>query len=100
MGITTDPEDPRLIYGIDSEPVPQAETYLVLSQVEIEKGFVRQIRMSYRHTICGRITFIGVELAETWARDPKFYESTYCCYCMMHRYVNEFTWLDGTMLGT
>jgi hypothetical protein len=49
MSITTDPNDPRLGYGSDNEPGPQNEVYLVLSDEERAKGFVRPLRMSYKH---------------------------------------------------
>lgn len=48
-GITTDPNDPRLTRGVDKEPVPQAEVYLVLSEEERAKGFVRPLRHTYAH---------------------------------------------------
>ncbi len=49
-GITTDPNDPRLKQGgPDTEPVAQQEVYLVLSDDERAKGFVRPLRFSYRH---------------------------------------------------
>lgn len=47
---------------------------------------------------CDTITTMGQELAETYARNPHFYGSTYCCRCMKHRPVGadgEFVW-DGT----
>ena len=47
--ITTDPNDPRLTHGNDDVPVPQAEAYLVLSEEEREKGFVRRYRDTYVH---------------------------------------------------
>jgi hypothetical protein len=47
--LTTDPTDPRLTHGTDSEPVPQAAAYLVLSEEERAKGFVRPYRDAYRH---------------------------------------------------
>jgi hypothetical protein len=47
--LTTDPNDPRLGHGSDSEPVPQNEAYLILSQEERDKGFVRPYRTAYRH---------------------------------------------------
>jgi hypothetical protein len=47
--LTTDPADPRLTHGVDTEPVEQAEAYLVLSEEERAKGFVRPVRRSYRH---------------------------------------------------
>lgn len=49
MGTTTDRNDPRLTHGTDKEPVPQTEVYLVLSDEERAKGFVRPLRVSYRH---------------------------------------------------
>lgn len=50
MPITTDPNDPRLKHGgEDKEPTPQQEVYLVLSEEERAKGFLRPLRYSYRH---------------------------------------------------
>lgn len=49
MPITSDPDDPRLKKGIDTEPSPQSEAYLVLSEEERAKGFVRPVRLSYKH---------------------------------------------------
>ncbi len=47
--LTTDPDDPRLGHGVDAEPTGQNEVYLVLSDEEIAKGFVRPYRNVYRH---------------------------------------------------
>jgi hypothetical protein len=50
MPVTTDPNDPRLKRGgEDKNPVPQQGVYLVLSEEERQKGFVRPVRHSYRH---------------------------------------------------
>lgn len=49
MGITTDPKDPRLGKGVDDNPVPQNEVYLILSEEERAKGFVRPVRNAYVH---------------------------------------------------
>src|SRR5688572_21704649 len=49
MPVTTDPKDPRLGQGSDTEPRPQNEAYLVLSEEERAKGFVRPVRRAYRH---------------------------------------------------
>lgn len=147
MPLTTDPNDPRLGHGADDTPRPQNETYLVLSEEERAKGFVRPLRNSYVHVGppgpdhplrdltdeeterfsqygyvkfepypdggsvtgnfwtqarldavgkgCRALTRMGSALAETYARDPKFYGSTYCVTCQMHRPVAEFVW-DGT----
>lgn len=47
--LTTNPNDPRLGHGSDSEPNPQNQAYLVLSEEERQRGFVRPVRHSYRH---------------------------------------------------
>jgi hypothetical protein len=47
--LTDDPNDPALTHGVDDAPVPQAEAYLVLSDEERAKGFVRPVRRSYVH---------------------------------------------------
>lgn len=50
MPVTDDPKDPRLGWGErDEKPVPQNEVYLVLSDEERAKGFVRPLRLSYVH---------------------------------------------------
>jgi hypothetical protein len=95
MSYTTDPNDPRLGRGIDEKQIPQHEVYLILSDEERAKGFVRPVRRTYIHTKCGTATTMGLALAETYARDPKFYGATYCCGCRKHLWVDEFTW-DGT----
>lgn len=103
MGLTDDPTDPRLTHGVDEKPVPMAEAYLVLSDEERAKGFVRPVRRTYIHETCGAATTMGQALAETYARDPKFYGATFCVRCSQHRPVGEhgeFTWEDGSRVGT
>ena len=103
MGITDDPNDPRLTRGADDQPVDQAEAYLVLSQEERAQGFVRPLRTSYVHEACGATTTMNLAIAETYAREPGFYGATYCVRCRMHRPVGadgEFVWTDGSKVGT
>lgn len=85
----TDPNDPRLTHGIDAGPVEQAEAYLILSVEERAKGFVRPVRTSYWHAKCGVVTHMSLPIAETYARNPKFYGGTYCAGCYMHLPVGE-----------
>jgi len=92
MGTHRRPNDPRLTRGTDTEPTPQAEVYLVLSDEERAKGFVRPVRSKYVHEKCGTVTTMSQAIAETYARDPKFYGATYCCHCRLHAPVSEFTW--------
>ena len=47
--LVTDPDDPRLGHGVDTEPIPQHSAYLVLSEEERAKGFVRPLRRGYVH---------------------------------------------------
>lgn len=99
--LTTDPTDSRLTHGVDTAPVAQADAYLILSQEERAKGFVRPVRQVYKHTNCGTTTKMGLDLAETYARAPKFYGATYCVFCQMHKPVAEFTWdPDGSVVGS
>ncbi len=108
MSITTDRHDPRLGHGSDEERVPQQKAYLVLSEEERTKGFVRPVRRTYLHREelggCGSTTTMAQAIAETYAREPSFYGATYCCCCQKHRPVGargEFTWVnaDGSDSG-
>lgn len=98
MSLTTDPNDPNLGHGSNEIKVPQNKSYLVLSDEEIAKGYVRPVRRSYTHLTCGTVTTMNLTIAQTYARDPKFYGATYCVHCQMHKPVGEngeFVW-EGT----
>lgn len=142
QGHTTDRDDPRLK---QVGPTGQQEAYLVLSDEERAKGFVRPFRDSYFHVGphgpkhqlrdltyeekrryagegyvqfepypesespvtgrfwtraqldavamgCGTLTRMSREIAETYARDPKFYGGTFCVGCKQHLPLAEFKW--------
>lgn len=107
MGLTTDPDEAR------NSPVDPAsgmqEKYVVLSDEERAKGFIRPVRLRYVHVGppggtgpdghgCGIVTTMNVAIAETYARDLYFYGGTYCAGCRAHLPVGEhgeFVW-DGT----
>jgi hypothetical protein len=101
---TDDSNDPDLTRGADpadGQRVPQAPAYLVLSEAERAKGFVRPVRRSYMHVTCGAVTTMGQAIAETYAREPGFYGSTYCTKCGQHRPVGDFRWdPDGSVVGS
>ena len=93
MGITDDRNDPGL-RKVDLDSGMQ-ESYLVLSDEERAKGFVRPLRTRYVHEKCGAVTTMGLAIAETYARDPSFYGGTYCSCCRAHFPVGpdgEFVW--------
>ena len=95
--LTDDPKDPRLER---TQPNGQQEAYLVLSQEERARGFVRPVGKTYIHRGCGSQTTMGTALAETYARNPDFYGATFCCKCGAHFPVNEFEWEDGQRVGS
>lgn len=108
MSLTTDPTDPRLRQSRDDG---QNEAYIVLSEAERAKGFVRPVRRKYVHEYmfdgsdvpivqtstkgmggCGALTVMAQEIAETYARDPHYYGETYCVGCKTHLPVGQFHW--------
>src|SRR5688572_24380819 len=95
MGLTDDRNDPAL-KNVDPNSGLQ-EKYLVLSEAERAKGFVRPVRRSYKHATCGSVTTMALGLAETYARRPSFYGGTYCARCQGHFPVGaegEFVWVE------
>lgn len=101
MGTTDDREDPALS---EIGPDGMQKSYLVLSDAERAKGFIRPLRRSYTHEKCGAVTTMGQALAETYARQPDFYGATYCANCCTHFPVGaagEFVWANSdTKVGT
>lgn len=147
MSLTTDPSDPRLC---KEETGKQCDVYLVLSEEERAKGFVRPVRQKYQHIGkrlkargeikpltaeerlkhpgyvaidwfdclgnragsylrqtevdaiasgrlidgCGCVTTMAVAIAETYARNPKFYNATWCACCGRHVNLDECVWED------
>jgi hypothetical protein len=88
-------------YGPAPAPIDPAtgmhKDYWVLADEERAKGFVRPVRRSYKHLTCGVVTRMGQALAETYARDPKYYGATFCVGCKAHFPVGEhgkFVWDD------
>ena len=81
-------------------PNGQQESYIVLTEAERARGFVKPVRYSYTHTKCGSVTTMGRALSETYARDPWFYGGTFCCACSAHFGLEEFNWSDGESMDT
>lgn len=101
-GTTTDRNDPALDV---TEPGGQQKKYLVLSDDERAKGFVRPLRNEYTHLKCGTKTNMAPAIAETYARQPGFYTSTFCWACATHVMLRDadgkhtFEWADGQPVG-
>ncbi len=148
------PVDRSAVTTCSGDPITEATTkikasgqqndYVILTDEERAKGFVRPVRCSYVHvgirpkyptreltdeqkeqhegsdyvayekypeddsivgrfwtqkdldSGCGGVTTMGLALGETYARDPEFYGSTFCCKCKDHFPVAEFIWDDGS----
>lgn len=93
MSLTTDPKDPRLCRGIDNEPGPQCETYLVLSEEERAKGFVRPVRNSYVHVGKSHSHYKGIHRMLTEEEQKEHPDKKYVA--VMTVMVRE----DGSFLG-
>jgi len=74
MSLTTDPNDPRLGHGSDDKPVPQNAAYLVLSEEERAKGFVRPVRNAYLHVgiACPRFPLRDLTAEEAERHGPGY----------------------------
>jgi hypothetical protein len=81
----------------DIQPSGMQKSYVVLSEDERRKGFVRPYREAYIHSTCGSETRMGRAIAETYARDPHFYSGTFCVRCKAHFPLDQFVW-SGTRL--
>lgn len=83
MPVTDNPNDPRLGHGTDKEPRPQNEVYLVLSDEERAKGFIRPYRSAYRHVGASGPKYPLADLTaeqkerfgDDWAKYEKYPES-------------------------
>lgn len=92
-----DPDDPKVT---EINPATgQQRCYVILTEEERAKGFVRPVRRTYVHTKCSTTTTMSLDIAETYARNPRFYGGTFCCACRGHFPVGEhgeFVWDDGS----
>ncbi len=97
---------PEIFHGPAPAPIDPAtgqhKDYWVLSVEERAKGFIRPVRRTYVHNSCGVATSMGQAIAETYARDPKYYGATFCIgsKCKAHFPVSEFKWDDGSEVGS
>lgn len=98
MNGTTNPDPTASTPTKEKLPDGQYADHWVLSDEERAKGFVRPVRHTYKHTVCGHTTTMPQSIAESYAANPKFYGRTFCANC--HEYFpvgagGEFVW-EGT----
>lgn len=80
-------------------PDGQKADHYVLCEEDRAKGRVRPVRISYIHEKCGTVTRMPLACAETYAVNPSYYGSTFCCGCGYYFPVGEdgeFIWDDGS----
>lgn len=86
-------------------PDGQKADHWVLPAEERSQGHVRPLRRTYVHERCGVVTSMPLGCAETYARQPDYYRSTFCCGCGGYFPVGaegEFYWdgEPGNKVGT
>lgn len=92
------PTDEKLADG-------QLADHFVLCPEDRAKGYVEPYRASYIHEKCGTLTRMPAACAETYAVQPEYYGSTFCCGCGGYFPVGangEFVWdkAGGQKVGT
>lgn len=91
----------------NGEPTPTEETlpdgqkadHWVLCPEDRAKGYVEPFRIDYIHETCGTRTSMPRACAETYAAQPEYYGSTFCCGCGGYFPVGasgQFIWNDGS----
>lgn len=66
-------------YG-SKRPDGQYERHPEIPQEE-RRDLKRPVRRSYKHLKCGGVTTMPQGIAETYAKNPTFYGSTFCATC-------------------
>src|ERR1051325_7133719 len=77
----------------------QYADHYVLSDEERAQGYIRPVRKSYKHEVCGTVTTMPQKCAETYAVNPGFYGSTFCCGCKDYFPVGKTVNLFGLMMA-
>jgi hypothetical protein len=73
----------------------QLADHYVLCPEDRARGFIEPYRDSYIHEKCGGVTTMPAACAETYAAQPEYYGSTFCCHCRDYFRVGadgEFVW--------
>jgi hypothetical protein len=77
---------------------------IALTDKEQAAGFVRPLRTRVIHNTpaCGRPSAMGVGQAEDLARDPKDpqWSTCWCGICGRRLPIDQFTWADGSPVGS
>ena len=83
----------------------QFADHYVLCAEDLAKGYVEPYRESYIHETCGGLTTMPRACSETYAVQPDYYGSTFCCTCGGYFPVGangQFVWdtKDNQKVGT
>ena len=87
--LTPEEQEQYRSYGyVKYEAYPESES-------SVTGRFWTQAQLDKVGRGCGTVTTMGLALCETYARDPSYYGSTFCCGCGTHLPVGEFRWTEG-----
>lgn len=67
--------------------------------VNLEGETVRPYRETMKHNTCGESTKVPAAVAETYQKNPNFYNRTFCCACGDYFPTSEFKWKDDVTVG-
>lgn len=62
--------------------------------------FLRPRWVYYTHTACGTPTSLRPVDVDRFAREPGWCLTTFCLVCLAYRPTAEFTWPNGSEVGT
>jgi len=98
--VTVSGRDPQLDTSCSAptdEKLPdgQKKDHWTLPEEDRKNGHVRPLRKNYVHKKCNTNTRMPMACAETYAKNPKYYGSTFCCGCGDYFPVSQFLW-EGT----
>ncbi len=85
-------DDPKKVWVCAEPPGHEGECFNVTQEVPIDK--VAEVQRTHTLGGCGVETRMAEKIAQTYARNPKFYGATYCVGCERHLPVSEFVWSD------
>lgn len=87
--MTDDPPPEDFDYG-ERRDDGQFENHPTIDEGEFEQ----EVRERYIHEACGGETVMKRHIAESVARDPEYYGSTFCSKCGDYYPVEEFHWKE------
>jgi hypothetical protein len=91
----------RLEDAIFPKKIPNpADHRWELRESERMQGFVRPLRMQYIHSLCATTSHLDMKVASNIAKHPSYYSTLPCMLCGRDFLVDQFKWVDSTLVGS